>query len=60
MLAKLGLRFLGFEFPDSGATLGRYTAKFGQDSSLKNWDMFEREFPHTFSRLYQFWVQGTN
>jgi hypothetical protein len=60
MLARLGLRFLGFELPDSGGTLGRYKAKFGEDPSLKNWDMFEREFPNTFSRLYQFWVQGTN
>jgi SAM-dependent methyltransferase len=60
MLARLGLRFLGFELPDSGATLGRYKAKFGEDPSLKNWDMFEREFPNTFSRMYQFWVQGIN
>ena len=56
MLAKLGLRFLGFEFPDSGAALGRYKAKFGEDSNLGSWDAFEREFPSTFSRMYQFWV----
>ena len=56
MIARLGLRFLGFEFPDSGATLGRFRAKFGQDSSLENWHRFEQEFPDTFARMYQFWV----
>ncbi|HEV3011250.1 MAG TPA: methyltransferase domain-containing protein, partial [Burkholderiales bacterium] len=56
MIAKLGVRFLGFEFPDSGATLGRYRAKFSQDSSLESWHRFEQEFPDAFARMYQFWV----
>jgi hypothetical protein len=56
MIARLGLRFLGFEFPDSGATLTRYRAKFSQDSSLENWHKLEQEFPDTFARMYQFWV----
>ena len=56
MIARLDLRFLGFEFPDSGASLGRFRAKFGQDSSLENWHRFEQEFPDTFARMYQFWV----
>lgn len=55
MIARLGLGFLGFEFPDSGATLGRYRARFPEDS-LHHWHEFEREFPDTFSRMYQFWV----
>jgi 2-polyprenyl-3-methyl-5-hydroxy-6-metoxy-1,4-benzoquinol methylase len=60
MIARLGLRFLGFEFPDSGATLSRYRAKSSPDSNLANWHRFEQEFPDTFARMYQFWVQGTN
>jgi len=56
MIARLGLRFLGFEFPDSGATLTRYRAKFSQDSNLENWHKLEQEFPDTFARMYQFWV----
>ena len=55
MIEQLGLQFLGFEFPDSGATLARYRAKFSEDS-LQNWHKFEQEFPDTFSRMYQFWV----
>jgi 2-polyprenyl-3-methyl-5-hydroxy-6-metoxy-1,4-benzoquinol methylase len=56
MIAKLGLRFLGFEFPDSGATLERYRAKFSQDSNLQSWHKYEQEFPDAFARMYQFWV----
>jgi ubiquinone/menaquinone biosynthesis C-methylase UbiE len=59
MIERLGMRFLGFEFPDSGATLARYRARFPQDRDAcdpTNWDKFEQEFPDTFSRMYQFWV----
>jgi SAM-dependent methyltransferase len=56
MIARLGLRFLGFEFPDSGATLSRYRAKFSPDSNLENWHKLEQEFPDTFARMYQFWA----
>jgi 2-polyprenyl-3-methyl-5-hydroxy-6-metoxy-1,4-benzoquinol methylase len=55
MLARLGLRFLGFELADS-QTLTRYRARFGEDT-LANWQRFEEEFPDTFARMYQFWVQ---
>ena len=55
MIARLGLRFLGFELADSGATLARYRARFPSES-LGNWHAFEQEFPDTFSRMYQFWV----
>jgi 2-polyprenyl-3-methyl-5-hydroxy-6-metoxy-1,4-benzoquinol methylase len=54
MLARLNLRFLGFELADS-QTLARYRARFGEDT-LANWHRFEEEFPDTFSRMYQFWV----
>lgn len=56
MLVRLGLRFLGFEFPDSGETLQRYRARFSDLLQLQNWHRFEQEFPDTFSRMYQFWV----
>ena len=59
MIERLGLKFRGFELPDSGATLARYRARFPQDpaaSDLRNWHKLETEFPDTFSRMYQFWV----
>lgn len=55
MLERLGLRFLGFEFPDSGETVLRFRSKFNQEN-LANWHQFEQEFPDTFARMYQFWV----
>ncbi len=54
LLARLGLRFLGFELADS-QTLARYRARFSEDT-LANWHRFEQEFPDTFSRMYQFWA----
>jgi 2-polyprenyl-3-methyl-5-hydroxy-6-metoxy-1,4-benzoquinol methylase len=59
MIGRLGLTFLGFEFPDSGATVERYRARFPADRhvlNLKNWDQLERDFPDTFARMYQFWL----
>lgn len=53
MIEALGLRFLGFEFPDSGETLARFK---GNPVSLADWHRFEGEFPDTFARMYQFWV----
>ena len=55
MLARLGLRFLGFEFPDSGETLSRFKGQFGEQT-LANWHAYEEEFPDSFGRMYQFWV----
>jgi 2-polyprenyl-3-methyl-5-hydroxy-6-metoxy-1,4-benzoquinol methylase len=59
MIARLGMTFLGFELPDSGATLERYRARFPADPyllDLGNWNRLEQEFPYTFARMYQFWV----
>ena len=56
MIARLGLRFLGFEFPDSGQTLARYRARFADPADLQSWHRFEVEYPETFARMYQFWV----
>ena len=55
-LQRLGLRFLGFEFPDSGETMARYQSRFRNELDLQNWHRFEHEFPDTFARMYQFWV----
>ncbi|MBW8906530.1 MAG: class I SAM-dependent methyltransferase [Betaproteobacteria bacterium] len=60
MLDQLGLRFLGFEFPDSGITAARYRARFGDDAAmvnLENWARYEEDNPDAFARMYQFWVR---
>ncbi len=56
MIERLGLRFLGFEFPDSGETLARYRERFDNPLDLKSWQRFESEFPDSFARMVQFWV----
>ncbi|MDQ5847758.1 MAG: methyltransferase domain-containing protein, partial [Pseudomonadota bacterium] len=59
MMGQLGVSFLGFELPDSGATFAGYRARFPADASLvdiENWHRLEQEFPDTFARMYQFWV----
>ena len=56
MIARLGLRFLGFELPDSGQTLARYRARYADSRDLQSWHRFESEYPDTFARMYQFWV----
>jgi SAM-dependent methyltransferase len=60
MIDRLGLRFLGFEFPDSGITAARYRARFPEDralADLANWDRYEEENPDAFARMYQFWLR---
>ncbi|HKU46502.1 MAG TPA: methyltransferase [Burkholderiales bacterium] len=56
MLARLGLRFLGFEFPDSGETMARFQGRFPGSTSLADWAAFENDYPDTFGRMYQFWA----
>ena len=59
MIARLGLKFLGFELADSGASARRYAERFPGDPGgvdLANWHRLEQDFPDTFSRMYQFWV----
>ena len=60
MIDSLGLGFLGFEFPDSGITVSRYRTRFPADAlmrNLDNWHRYERDFPDSFARMYQFWVR---
>ena len=60
MIGELGLRFLGFEFPDSGITAARYRARFPDDGpmvNLGNWARYEDDNPDAFARMYQLWVR---
>jgi 2-polyprenyl-3-methyl-5-hydroxy-6-metoxy-1,4-benzoquinol methylase len=56
MIERLGLKFRGFEHPDSGTTLARYRARYSDVLNLADWHRFETDYPDTFSRMYQFWV----
>jgi SAM-dependent methyltransferase len=60
MVEALGLRFLGFEFDDSGITATRYRARFASDPlmrNLANWHAYEQDNPDAFTRMYEFWLQ---
>lgn len=57
-LAENDLEFLGFELDP--AVLRQYGLAHPDDrrqSDLARWDAFERQYPHVFSGMYQFWVQ---
>jgi SAM-dependent methyltransferase len=59
ILDELGLRFVGFEWPDSDAP-ARYRARFPDDPALTNldsWHALETDRPDTFVLMYQFWVR---
>jgi SAM-dependent methyltransferase len=59
MLKRFGLRFVGFEFASPSAA-GLYRKCFPEDDammSLSNWEELERDFPHLFAAMYQFWCQ---
>lgn len=60
MLAKLELRFLGFEGLDPGI-VAACRARFPDDPALRDlasWDRFEAQRPDTFAGMYRFWVRG--
>jgi len=57
-IAENGLSFVGFELDHAASA--KYLHRFPQDKSMTDlacWDAFEREHPHTFAGMYQFWVQ---
>ena len=59
MLPLLGLRLIGFEFPDAGAAAA-YRARFPDDRAmvgLNRWQEVEQARPDTFALMYQFWVR---
>jgi tetratricopeptide (TPR) repeat protein/SAM-dependent methyltransferase len=52
------LAFIGFDLDHFASQ--RYLRRFPHDEAmidLASWDAFEREYPSTFSGMYQFWVQ---
>jgi len=53
--------FIGFEFTDS-QVMNRFkelNPKKESLASLPLWHQFELNHPHTFTGMYQFWVQKT-
>ena len=57
-LAENALDFIGFELEAMVAS--QYRTTFPADpamTDLASWDAFERQYPSTFSGMYQFWVQ---
>ena len=57
-LAENDLHLIGFELDASVA--GRYRGRYPGDVTMTDltcWDAFERDFPATFSGMYQFWAQ---
>ena len=58
-LARLGLRFVGFEHEVPGTALA-FARMFPGDpsqTSLSNWAVFEAAHPETFNAMYQFWCE---
>ncbi len=56
---ELNLVFLGFTFKEK-KVYQRYSEMFPDDKeakSLKNWHIFELEYPDTFIEMYQLWLQ---
>lgn len=54
------LNFLGFEIDSS--VKRAYRNRFPDDPKaidLDKWDVYEEQYPDTFSNMYQFWVQKT-
>jgi SAM-dependent methyltransferase len=59
LLPDLGLRLIGFEFPDGGA-VAAYRARFPDDremADLARWHEVETARPDTFALMYQFWAR---
>ena len=57
-LAENGLDFVAFDLEPRVAT--QYRMTYPDDpamTDLASWDAFERQYPSTFSGMYQFWVQ---
>ncbi len=52
MIGRLGMTFLGFEFPDGRISADQAMANLGY------WQRHEQEHPEAFARMYQFWVRG--
>ena len=61
-LIELDLKFIGFIFPTAKdrEVKNLYHRHFPEDremTNLSHWDQLERQYPNTFSFMYQFWCQ---
>ena len=57
MLEDLNLEFLGF---CGDQIKNKYSKMFPDDKKcilLKNWEIYEKKYPHTFFGMYKFWVK---
>ncbi len=57
LLQSNKLKFLGFLVPNQIKSI--YKRNFPNDkeqTNLQNWEEFEKSYPNTFKRMYQFWV----
>jgi SAM-dependent methyltransferase len=55
-IAALAVEFLGFEFTDT-TVVRAFRRRYADETSLEQWEAFEREHPDTFSSMYQFWIR---
>jgi hypothetical protein len=59
LLDGAGLEFLGFDYLDPGVAV-RYRDRYPADrmqTDLAAWEDFEREYPDTFTSMYQLWCR---
>ena len=55
ILKKLGLNFLGFQHDN--VLIPNHFKRMYENNNLQNWGTYEESYPHTFSKMYLFWVQ---
>ena len=56
-LAKLGLKFIGFEGEDLIQKFQLVYPKVNDLYDLDKWNLFEKNNPNIFFEMYQFWCQ---
>jgi SAM-dependent methyltransferase len=56
-LEELGLQFCGFEDKDLARQFENSFGKEADAGDLSLWHRFEKENPHSFAGMYQFWCQ---
>ena len=61
ILDDINLEFIGFEFgKQAGAVSTHFKTRYpekGSAAQLDLWQKYEEENPHSFSKMYQFWVR---
>jgi SAM-dependent methyltransferase len=56
-LDELGLKFCGFENEDAISNFRELHGKEGDIFDLELWHQYEKSYPRTFTKMYQFWCQ---